>query len=76
MKKRESMLVSTTTPRSSRNCRASAASVMSGLAARAAINHSRSGFTFEGLWPPVPAQRRSPARSSRCSHLIADASLT
>ena len=59
-KKRDSMLVSTRTPRSVHNRAAKAASVMSGCAATTASTQARCGATFEGRCPPVPAL---PARS-------------
>ena len=76
VKKRDSMLVSTCTPRSATSRAASAASVMSGWAARAANTHARCGCIFEGRCPPVPPLSRAPLRWKRCSHLIAVAALT
>ena len=76
LKNRDSMLVSTRTPRSVNSRAANAASVMSGWAARTANTQARCGSTFEGRCPPVPALRRSPVRWKRCSHLIAAAALT
>ncbi|GEM_PF-2302425 len=48
MKKRDSMLVSARTPRSTSNRTDSADKVMSGSTTSCANNQSRSGFTFEG----------------------------
>jgi len=75
-KNRDSVPVSARTPRSSHKHRLKAASVMSGCTWIVAKSQARSGFTFEGRCPPVPAQRRSPTRLARCNYLIADASLT
>ena len=76
VKNRDSIPVSAFTPRSPNNRAANALSVMSGCAAITANNHARSGCTFEGRCPPVPAPLRSPVLCKRWSHLIADALLT
>src|SRR5277367_33295 len=75
-KKRLIIEVSALTPRSASNQSQSASSVMSDFSRLCASRNSRCGSSFGRRYPPILLAAREPLRSKRCTHLIADDSLT
>src|SRR5580700_9361811 len=75
-KKRLIIEVSALTPRSTSNRSQSDLSVMSDFSPLSASRNSRCGSSFGRRYPPILLAAREPLRSKRCTHLIADDSLT
>jgi hypothetical protein len=74
-KKRLIIAVSARTPRSA-NWSQSALSVMSDFSALSASRNSRCGSSLGRRYPPILLAAREPLRSKRCTHLMAEDSLT
>src|ERR1700683_2497153 len=75
-KKRLIIAVSARTPRSASNRSQSALSVMSDFSALSASRNSRCGSSLARRYPPILLAAREPLRSKRCTHLMAEDSLT
>src|SRR5271156_7211851 len=75
-KKRLIIAVSARTPRSASNRSQSACRVMSDFSALSASRNSRCGSSLGRRYPPILLAAREPLRSKRCTHLIAEDSLT